>query len=88
MTDHTQTIPGMRSYEEGGMARGHGESAVLMSDESAGQPSPDDYAMPGQATGPMMQPQTGRQTRYPGRSSFSTSVTATDPSILNAETHK
>ncbi|KAK0385094.1 hypothetical protein NLU13_7572 [Sarocladium strictum] len=80
--------PGFRSFDDSfGRISSMGDSAVLMSDESIGQPSPGNFAIPGQMNvdGQYDREPPGAQAasgRY--RGSFSTSAGATDPSLLDA----
>src|SRR5687768_3479229 len=82
--------PGFRSYDDSFVRinSSMGDSAVLMSDESIGQPSPGNFAMPGHTMvdGHYERETAGAQAangRY--RGSFSTSAGATDPSVLDAQ---
>lgn len=81
----TATTPGFRGYDEGPprLNGSMGESAVIMSDDSVGQPSPENLANSAHAghessyheREPALPPHGGY------RGSFSTSVTATEPSV-------
>lgn len=89
MEPSSAETPGFRPYDDnfGRINSSMGESAVLMSDESVGQPSPGNFALPGQNNldGRYEGETIGQQTtngRY--RGSFSTSAGATEPSIRDA----
>lgn len=82
--------PGFRSFDDSfaRLNNSMGDSAVLMSDESIGQPSPGNFAAPGRTTvdGRYDGEATGVQmTNGRHRGSFSTSAGATEPSMLDAQ---